>query len=137
MKKFYALVIIGAILLVAPTVSFSKDPVHVDILYMNHGPMQPTLRELRALFPKYGEQVVVGWYDFESDAGERFKAKMGVSHHTPLTIWVDGQSELKHADKTIKIEGFPTGSGPAFFQGKWKVEDLADILDLMTGQVAD
>ena len=134
MKKFYFLLIIGVVVFMAPQVSFSKNPVKIDVLYMNHGPMQPTLRELRALFPEYGDQLAVSWYDFESDEGERFKSKMGISHHTPLAIWVDGRSELMNNGLTIKFEGFPTGSGPSFFQGKWKMEDLATILDRATGK---
>ena len=132
MKKFFSFFIIGVVLFTAPAVSFSKTPVHIDVLYMNHGPLQSTLRELRALFPKYGDKVTVSWYDFKSNAGERFKAKMGISHHTPLVIWVDGRSELMHGGRTIRFEGFPTGSGPSFFQGKWKLEDLAVILDRLT-----
>lgn len=134
MKKLYFLFIIGVVLFITPTASFSKDPVQIDVLYMNHGPMQPTLREIRALFPVYGDKLIVSWYDFESDEGERFKTKKGISHHTPLIIWVDGQSELFYNGRTIKFEGFPTGSGPSFFQGKWKLEDLAGILDRVTGK---
>lgn len=133
MKKFYALIIIGAVLFIGPTASFSKDPVQIDVLYMNHGPMQPTLRQLRTLFPQYGDKLVVSWYDFESDEGERFKSKMGIRHHTPLVIWVNGRSELMSNGRTIKVEGFPTGSGPSFFQGKWTLEDLSSILDQITG----
>ena len=134
MKKFYSLFFIGVVLFIAPTVSFSKDPVQIDVLYMNHGPMQPTLRELRALFPTYGDKLTVSWYDAESDEGERFKSKMGISHHIPLVIWVDGRFELMNSGRTIKFEGFPSGSGPLFFQGKWTMEDLAIILDLLTGK---
>jgi len=134
MKKLYSLFIIGVVLFIAPTVSFSKDTVQIDVLYMNHGPMQPTLRELRALFPQYGDKLTVSWYDVETDEGERFKSKMGINHHIPLVIWVDGRSELMNNGRTIKFEGFPTGSGPSFFQGKWKMEDLVIILDRMTGR---
>ena len=134
MKKLYSLFFIGVVLFIAPTVSFSKGPVQIDVLYMDHGPMQPTLRELRALFLEYGDKLAVFWYDFESDEGERFKSKMGISHHTPLTIWVDGRSELMGNGRTIKFEGFPSGSGPSFFQGKWTMEDLAIILDRVTGK---
>ncbi len=138
MKKFYFLFIIGVVLFIAPTVSFSKNPVQIpvqiDVLYMNHGPMQPTLRELRALFSEYGDKLTASWYDFDTDEGERFKSKMGISHHVPLTIWVDGRSEVKNNGRTIKFEGFPTGSGPSFFQGKWKLKDLAGVLDRVTGK---
>lgn len=134
MKKHLVLYIVGALLLIAQSIAFSSDPVPIDVLYMNHGPMKPTLRELRALFQKYGHKIEVSWYDFESDAGERFKAKKGISHHTPLIIWVDGQSELANNGRTLKLEGFPTGSGPSFFQGKWKLEGLAAVLDQVTGK---
>jgi hypothetical protein len=134
MKKLYFLFIIGVVLFIAPTTSFSENPVQIDVLYMNHGPMQPTLRDLRALFPQYGDKIMVSWYDFESDEGERFKSKRGISQHIPLVIWVDGRSELMENGRTIKFEGFPTGSGPSFFQGKWKLEDLVIILDRMTGK---
>lgn len=134
MKKRLVLYIIGALFFFSQSIAVSGDPVPVDVLYMDHGPMQPTLRELRALFPKYGHKLEVSWYDFESEAGERFKAKKGISHHTPLVIWVDGRSELANNGHTLKLEGFPTGSGPSFFQGKWKMEDLAAVLDQVTGK---
>ena len=134
MKMFYSFFIIGVALFIAPTTSFSKDPVQIDVLYMNHGPLQPTLRELRALFPEYGDKLTVSWHDADSDEGERFKSKMGISHHTPLVIWVDGRSELMSNGRAIKFEGFPTGSGPSFFQGKWTLDDLATILDRVTGK---
>jgi len=134
MKKLYSLFIIGVVLFITPARSFSENPVQIDVLYMNHGPMQPTLRDLRALFPQYGDKITVSWYDFESDEGERFKSKMGISRHIPLAIWVDGRSELMDNGRTIKFEGFPTGSGPAFFQGKWKLEDLVIMLDRVTAK---
>ncbi|MEJ2639797.1 MAG: hypothetical protein P8010_09495 [Desulfosarcinaceae bacterium] len=134
MKTHFLLVVIGAVLLVAPGTAFAEDPVAVDVLYMNHGPLQPTLRELRALFPQYGDKITVSWYDVESAAGERFKAQQGIRRHTPLVIWVDGRSELVKDGRTLKFEGFPTGSGPSFFQGKWKLADLAAILDQETGK---
>jgi hypothetical protein len=134
MKKFYSLFFLGIVLFIAPTVSFPKGTVQIDILYLNHGPLQPTLRELRALLPTYGDKLTVSWYDAETDEGERFKSKMGIRHHIPLAIFVDGQSELVSNGHAIKFEGFPTGSGPSFFQGKWKVEDLASILDQLTGK---
>jgi hypothetical protein len=134
MKKLVSLFIISAVLFIAPKMSLSENPVQIDVLYMNHGPMQPTLRDLRALFARYGDKITVSWYDFESDEGERFKSRMGISHHIPLAIWVDGRSELMNNGRTIKFEGFPTGSGPSFFQGLWKLEDLVTILDQVTGK---
>jgi len=129
MKTNIFFFIIITLLIVSPSSSFSKELVHVDVLYMDHGPMQPTLRKLRALFPDYKDKLTISWYDFESKEGIDFKAKMGITEHIPMIIWVNGQFELLVNDRKIKFTGFPTGSGPLFFQGKWKVEDLADLLD--------
>ncbi len=134
MKKTYVLLSIAIVLFIAPAVSFSKSPVQIDVLFMDHGPMQPTLRKLRALFPAYRGQVVVSWHNFESDEGGRFKSKMGIRHHTPLVIWIDGKTQFISDDHTVKFEGFPTGSGPSSFQGQWTVEDLANVLDRITGK---
>jgi len=131
MKKLY-FIIMAALLITAPLNSFAKDVVHVDVLYMNHGPLQPTLRELRALFPKYKDKLLVSWYDFDSKKGIAFKAKMGIKEHTPMVIWVDGKFELTVDNRKIKFKGFPTGSGPSFFQGEWTTDDLVVILDQKT-----
>ncbi|MDA3917121.1 MAG: hypothetical protein PF690_09125 [Deltaproteobacteria bacterium] len=131
MKKLY-FIIMAALLITAPLNSFAKDIVHVDVLYMNHGPMQPTLRELRAVFPKYKDQLLVSWYDVDSKKGIAFKAKMGIKEHIPMVIWVDGKFEVTVDNRKIKFKGFPTGSGPSFFQGEWTIDDLVVILDQKT-----
>lgn len=134
MKMLFHLMIVAfGFLAIAPN-SFSKEAVRIDILYMDHGPMQPTLRELRALFPNYGDMLTVTWYDFNSDKSAKFKSKMGITDHLPMAIWIDGQSELINNGRKIKFQGFPSGSGPSFFQGKWKIEDLKNILDQVTGR---
>ncbi len=133
MKKIF--LFCGLILLAIgmPPDSFAKDPVHIDVLFMNHGPLQPTLRELRALFPVYGDRIKVFWHNFESPEGEQFMAQKDIKEHTPLQIWLDGQSTVRTGDNTFTFKGFPTGSGPSFFQGKWTVKDLQTVLDQKTG----
>ena len=49
------------ILFFAPLASFAKNPVQIDILYMNHGPMQPTLRDLKTLLPSYKDTATGPW----------------------------------------------------------------------------
>jgi hypothetical protein len=132
MKKIFFFCCLVLLTIGMPLNSFAKEPVHIDVLFMNHGPLQPTLRELRTLFPVYGDRITVSWHEFESPEGEQFMAKRGIKEHTPLEIWLDGQSTVRTGDKTITFKGFPTGSGPSFFQGKWKVEDLQTVLDQKT-----
>lgn len=115
--------------------SFSGEPVRpvrIDVLYMNHGPMQPTLRELRDLFSNYGNSIALFWHDFESEEGARFKSKMGIRKHVPLVIWLDAKSTLQLEGQPVTFSGFPTGAGPSFFQGKWKIADLKKALDRQT-----
>lgn len=122
------------ILLALPGSALSRPPLQVDILYMNHGPMQPVLKDLRALFSHYGDTLKVAWHDFESDAGERFKAKKKIRNHTPLVIWIDGRIEQMQNGRKIEFKGFPSGSGPSFFQGTWQMQDLKIVLERATGK---
>ncbi len=39
-------------------------------------------------------------------------------------IWIDGVNAANVDGKPVTFAGFPTGSGPAFFQGEWTLEDL-------------
>jgi hypothetical protein len=109
-------------------------PLHVEVLYMDHGPMQPILRELRDLFPEYGDKLAVSWFDFESEAGERFKLKKGIKRHVPLVIWIDEKSTLQVNGRDVTFSGFPKGSGPFFARGKWEMADLKTALDDLAGR---
>ena len=60
-------------------------------------------------------------------------AKKGINQHVPLVIWIDDQV-VPVDGKEIIFAGFPTGSGPAFFQGKWTMDDLKAALDQVTGK---
>jgi hypothetical protein len=106
--------------------------IKIEVLYMNHGPIQPSLEQLRQILSKYGNKITVSWYDFESKEGEQFMAKKGINQHIPLTIWIDGKSKVPVKGKDINFTGFPSGSGPAFFQGKWTMDDLRNALDQAT-----
>jgi hypothetical protein len=44
-------------------------------------------------------------------------------------IWIAGKNAVAINGKEIKFGGFPAGSGPAFFQGKWTMKDLRKALD--------
>jgi len=133
--KRYALVCLLVVLILglsqaAPAAKQTK----VEVLYMNHGPLMDTLDKMKNLFSKYGDKISVSWYDFDSKEGEQFKAKKGITQHTPLVIWVDGSSTVKLGQKEIKYVGFPSGSGPLFFQGKWTMDDLKGALDQITSK---
>ena len=134
LRTIAAGVIMVLSLLVIPTAALPAQPVSVEILYMNHGPLQPILKELRALCGVYGKAITVAWYDSESPEGEKFMAKKGVHGHVPLVVWIAGKTTVHVKGKEIQFTGFPTGSGPALFQGKWTTADLRGAFDLATGK---
>ena len=117
-----------------PFTLFAAKEVKVEVLYMNHGPLLPSLEQIKQVFSKYGNKINVSWYDFESKEGEQLMAKKGITQHVPLVIWIDGKSAVPVNGKEIKFVGFPTGSGPAFFQGKWTMEDLQQALNQITNK---
>jgi hypothetical protein len=120
------------VLLSFPITGRSANPVSVEILYMNHGPLRPTVEQIKQILLGYGDKVSSSWHDFESTEGERFMAQKGLKQHVPLVIWVDGKSTVSVAGRDVQLMGFPSGSGPAAFQGKWTMEDLRRALDQLT-----
>ena len=109
-------------------------PVKIDVLYMNHGPLQDTLNKMKTIFSGYNTKLTVSWHDFESPDGEKFMASKGIKQHVPLVIWIDGNPKAALGAKEVTFAGFPTGSGPAFFQGKWTMDDLKAALDQSTAK---
>jgi len=132
MKRWLVLCFTALVLFGAPLSVFSGEPVQIEVLYMNHGPVRPTLRELEKLFTGYGDKIAVHRYEFFSEEGKRFKAEKGITGHVPLVLWIDGKSTLKVNGTQVGFRGFPTGSGPASFQGKWDLEILKKALDQET-----
>ncbi len=112
----------------------APEPTKVEVLYMNHGPLEETVDQIKGVLSKYGEKLAVFWYDFESREGEQFMAKKGVKQHIPLVIWIDDSPVVTVGVKKVQFVGFPTGSGPAFSQGKWTVDDLKAALDQATAR---
>ena len=129
MKKIILSCLVVLVLFSIPLTLFAAKEVKVEVLYMNHGPLLDSLEQIKKVFSQYGSKITVSWYDFETKEGEQFMAKKGVTQHVPLVIWLDGKYSIPVNGKEIKFVGFPTGSGPAAFQGKWAMEDLRQALD--------
>ena len=134
MKKIILSCLVVLVLFSIPFTLFAAKEVKVEVLYMNHGPLQPSLQQIKNILSQYGSKIAVSWYDFETKEGEQFMAKKGVTQHVPLVIWLDDKMALPVNGKEVKFVGFPTGSGPAFFQGKWTMNDLQSALDQLTGK---
>jgi hypothetical protein len=123
---------IALVLILASLPVFAAQKVSVEVLYLNHGPLMPTLKEIDDICARYKDKITVSRYDFDSPAGEQFKSKKDINQHVPLMIWIAGKNAVTINGKEIKFSGFPTGSGPAFFQGKWTMKDFRRALDQAT-----
>jgi hypothetical protein len=134
MKKGSLFCLLTIFLIGVPWIAMAGNPVKIEILYMNHGPLQDSLEGIKKVFSQYKGKVNVSWYDFESKEGEEFKAKKRITQHIPLVIWMDDKVKFQVGGKDIIFAGFPTGSGPQFFQGKWTMADLQKVLDQLTGE---
>jgi len=113
--------------------SQAASPIKVDVLFMNHGPLMDTLNKMKGVFSGYGDKLSVSWYDFDAKEGEEFMTKKGVKQHVPLIVWINGSPVVAIGGaRKVQFTGFPTGSGPASFQGKWTMDDLKAALDQAT-----
>ena len=108
------------------------QPVKVEVLFMNHGPLRATINNMQTLFAKYENKVSVKWYDFDSPEGVKFMKSKGVTDHTPLVIWIDGKSTQNIDGKEVNFKGFPSDTGPAAFRGSWNLDMLNKVLDQST-----
>jgi len=112
---------------------YAAKETKIEVLYMNHGPLMDTVNKMKSLFSRYGNKLTVSWYDFDTKEGEEFMAKRGIKQHVPLIVWIDGsQVVVIGGVRNVQFTGFPTGSGPASFQGKWTMDDLKAALDQAT-----
>ena len=134
MKKSILFCLLIVSLVCIPWTAMAGKPIKVEILYMNHGPLQDSLEGIKKVFSQYKGKVTVSWYDYETKEGEDFMAQKKITQHIPLVIWMDNQVKFQVGGKDIIFAGFPTGSGPLFFQGKWTLVDLQKVLDQKTSK---
>jgi len=117
------------ILLVASQLSYAAT-TKVDILFMNHGPMRPTVAKIKTLLTEYGNSVEAAWYDVDQQSGKTFIKKQKINGHVPMLIQINGQSEFIINDRSVSLLGFPTGASPfKRVEGNWSVDDLKILLD--------
>ena len=106
----------------------------VEVLYLNHGPMQPVVKQLKDTFSKYDGKIKVSWYDLDTSDGQKFMASLDIREHVPLIIRINGSDTVKLPQGNVRLAGFPVGSGPEPFQGKWTMKNLEAVLDQATAR---
>ncbi|HID02001.1 MAG TPA: hypothetical protein EYP18_02135 [Desulfobacterales bacterium] len=125
----------GVILFVATIFSwqgqgYAADTIQLDILYMNHGPMRPTVAKIKDLLANYGDTVQASWHDVDQKSGKTFIKKHKILGHVPMLIMIDGESDFSIDGRDVQLQGFPTGASPfKRVEGNWSLDDLQLLLD--------
>ncbi len=110
--------------------STASAATKVDILFMNHGPMRPTVAQIKTLLAEYGDRVQAEWYDVDQKSGKTFSKKKNITGHIPMLILINDQSKFTIEGREISLQGFPTGASPfKRVEGNWSLDDLKILLD--------
>ncbi len=111
----------------------AANQVQLEILYMNHGPMRPTIDKIKNLVGNYKGSIQASWYDFDQPEGKAFMKKQKLTGHIPLLLILNGQSNFTIDGREVLLQGFPTGASPfKQVEGNWSLDDLQAILDQKT-----
>jgi hypothetical protein len=115
----------------AQAVDVPEGAVLVEIAYLNHSPVRTILTEIDALLVDYESKAIVARYDFGTPEGEAFAEERGLTVHTPIAIYVNGQMEFSLGGRTVKFYSFPQGLGTGVVpDGAWVLDDLQAVLDM-------
>ncbi len=128
-KKITSLFITLFIMFAVSQISHATT-TEVDVLFMNHGPMRPTVAKIKTLLTEYGNKVKADWYDVDQQSGKSFMKKNKINGHIPMLIQINGQSEFIIEGRPVTLKGFPTGASPfKRVEGNWSLDDLKILLD--------
>ena len=102
----------------------------VEIAFLSHPPVITALTEVDKLLASYGEKLTVIRYDLETDAGAAFAKSKGLRGHFPIAIFINGASDIRLKDRTVKFYSFPQGTGTFMVaSGSWTADDLRQAID--------
>jgi hypothetical protein len=107
----------------SPTLPAS--PIGVVIAgYINHGPMQPTVRAIKEVLSKYDDKVAVTWIDLATTEGQNYFKEHGLTAH--MNVIINGTSSYEVDGKSVVFE---------WFEGQqWTEKDLDSVLANLVGQ---
>lgn len=86
--------------------------------YINHGPMQPTVRAIKEVLSKYDGDVDVTWVDLATSEGQSYFQEHGLTAH--MNVIINGTYEYEINGKTVDFQ---------WFEGQqWTEEELDKVL---------
>jgi|GEM_PF-2163278 len=86
--------------------------------YINHGPLQPTVKEIKDVMAKYGDKVAVTWIDLGTKDGIAYFKQNGLTAH--MNVIINGIYKYKVNGKDVVFQ---------WFEGtQWTKQDLDAVL---------
>ncbi len=85
---------------------------------LSHGPMQPSIRAIKEVTSKYGDQINVVWLDLDNADGIKYAEEHGLSAH--LNILINGHYQFLVNGRKVTFQ---------WFEGtEWTKNDLDAVL---------
>ena len=121
--------------IVATTPATAAEVV-VEVLGMQHWPVQNALKPVRELIASYGPALRVSDMDIESAEGVARLRSVGMKGHIPIVILINGAMQFKRADgSVVTFLNFPVAANnPMGMNGAWSIDDFALALKMATGR---
>ena len=127
------LIFLFSIMLLAACSGVAGGPVQVEIISLDHAPIRPTVAEALAVATAYGDKVTVLTYNFDTPEGAAFAEEKGLTEHTPIAIFVNGEMSFEINGRSGEFFSFPQGEGTGMVaEGAWTMADLRAVLDQET-----
>ncbi|MFE9775259.1 hypothetical protein ACFYOV_26995 [Streptomyces sp. NPDC005931] len=92
----------------------------LDLVYLDHPPVQPVLEDIDKVLTAYEGEVEVSRHDADTPEGQDFAEKHDLTGHVMIAVLIDGK---------VRFKGFPVGRAPMkAAEGDWRIEDLDTAL---------
>ncbi len=111
----------------------SADAVQVEIISLDHSPIRPAVQEVADVVAEFGEAAVLIKYNFDTPEGDAFAEEHGLEEHTPIVIYINGESKFEVDGRSVQFYSFPQGGGTGMVaEGVWTMDDLRAVLEQET-----
>jgi hypothetical protein len=103
--------------------------VLVEIVSLDHSPIRPAVQEALAVAAEFGDRVTVRTYTFGTPEGDAFAAEHDLTEHTPIAIFVNGETAFEVDGRSVTFYSFPQGEGTGMVtEGVWTMADFRAVL---------
>ena len=125
-----AVVFLFLVMILAACGSGEDGPVQVEIISLDHSPIRPAVQEVEGVTAEFGDKVTVQSYNFDTPEGAAFAEERGLTEHTPIAVFVNGEMEFEVNGRSVKFYSFPQGEGTGMVaEGVWTMDDLRVVLE--------